>query len=145
MGIRFTKHFTDRFTADEMRLVERIYNQYFAGMIEGDVKVGRTTSRFLGIAMHSSNYILLRKITPHTVAHELMHIAQHNAKNLIPSGEVACDIYTNSLAEELCDHSSYLRTNGAAQGEIHRICAEAVSKRRSGYRNYISWTKKQFR
>lgn len=108
------------------------------------MKVGYTSTRVLGKAYAGSNTILLRRISPHTIAHELMHLAQHNKKNMIPIGERSCDVYTCALGEDVCDTVTYLRIHGATPNIIHTVCKEAITKRNQGFRNYISWVENQF-
>jgi len=88
-----------------------------------------------------------------TMAHELMHLAQFNSKD-IPGGERACDIHALSrLSPKLIDDSpSYLVVprglRGAwpkeAAGLAHRLAREAVRRRGKGLRRYAVWWEKEF-
>lgn len=88
-----------------------------------------------------------------TLGHELMHLAQFNAKG-IPGGERACDIYALSrLAPEFVDDSpSYLvvpprirRKWNLSYARLARTLArEALRKRSKGLRRYISWWEVEF-
>ena len=147
MALVFTKLFMRKFTAEDAKKVDGIYCKYFTALIEGDVRVNYTRSRYLlGKATVGRKYktILLKKIVPHTVAHELMHLAQGNG-NGIPHGERACDVYTNALGEDVCDHSYYIKTHSASPELIHQVCKEAVEKRNAGLRNYISWAEDEMK
>jgi hypothetical protein len=142
--LKFSWKFRKKFSEEEMLLVDSIYQKYFVNLIDGDVKVGHTSTRVLGKAYYEINTILIRKISPHTIAHELMHIAQHNQRNGIPTGEKSCDIFTCALGEDVCDNVTYLSTRSLGKDVIHQVCKEAVEKRSQGFRNYISWAEKQF-
>lgn len=88
-----------------------------------------------------------------TMAHELMHLAQFNSKE-IPGGERACDIYALSrLPPKLIDDSpSYLvvprglrSTWTRRHAQIaHRTAREAVARRATGLRRYASWWERAF-
>ena len=147
MALIFTKLFMRKFNADDAKKVEEIYNKYFFSLIAGDVRVNYTKSRhLLGKATAGGKYktILLKKVVPHTVAHELMHLSQGNGSG-IPSGERSCDIYTNALGEDVCGNSYYINTHNASPALMHQVCKEAVAKRNSGYRNYISWAENELK
>jgi hypothetical protein len=142
--IKFSRVFKKKFTEKDITLVESIYQKYFASLIDRDVKFGYTSTRVLGKAYYELDTILIRKISPHTIAHELMHLAQHNERNGIPTGERSCDIFTCALGEDVCDNVTYISTHNATSDVIHSICKEAVEKRGQGFRNYISWAEAQF-
>lgn len=138
--IRFTKRFRARLGVEAEVLVERIYRDYFADLIEGDVTVSHTSSKGVwGRADPRSNTVLLRRADKHTIAHELMHLAQRCPKNSIPSGERACDLYTDALDPELAERSFYIKTWGAPPSLVWRTCREALQLRRVGLRNYIKY------
>jgi hypothetical protein len=140
----FSRVFNKKFSEEERLLVEKIYQKYFSNLIDVDVKVGYTGTRVLGKAYYELNTILLREISPHTIAHELMHIAQHNQRNGIPTGEKSCDVFTCALGEDVCDGVTYLSTHNLRAEAVNQVCREAVEKRKQGFRNYISWAEKQF-
>ncbi len=142
--IKFSRVFREKFTAEDAALVEGIFQKYFTGLIDRDVKVGYTSTPVLGKAYFELDTILIRKISPHTIAHELMHIAQHNLRNRIPTGERSCDVFTCALGEDVCDSVTYIATHNASPEVIHSVCKEAVEKRSQGFRNYISWAEDQF-
>jgi hypothetical protein len=88
-----------------------------------------------------------------TVAHELMHLAQFNVKD-IPSGERACDLHALArLPPKYIDDSpSYLvipsrireRWNLEYASIAHNLAKKAVRKRAAGVRNYICWWESEF-
>jgi hypothetical protein len=88
-----------------------------------------------------------------TIAHELMHLAQFNVKD-IPSGERACDLYTMArLPPKYIDDSpSYLvipvrirdRWDRDYASLAHNLAKKAIRKRETGVRNYISWWEGEF-
>ncbi len=88
-----------------------------------------------------------------TIAHELMHLAQFNVKD-IPSGERACDLYALSrLPPKYIDDSpSYLVIPTRIRGKwnleyaslAHDIARKAIRKREMGVRNYICWWENEF-
>lgn len=91
--------------------------------------------------------------TYYTIAHELMHLAQFNSRD-IPSGERACDI--NALARlppEFIDESpTYLVVPRGRRGRwtaadakiAHELAVEALERRSHGLRNYAVWWETEF-
>jgi hypothetical protein len=143
--IRFTKGFKERFGDDGVSRVKKIYDEYFTKLIERDVRVGYTRSNVWGSADTSTNSILLRRLDPHTIAHELMHLAQDESRNGIPQGERACDVYTNALGPDVAGSSTYIRTWGASPQLVSDCCREAVLLRARGLRNYIKYAETRLR
>ncbi len=88
-----------------------------------------------------------------TIAHELMHLAQFNVKD-IPSGERACDLYALArLPPKYIDDSpSYLviptrirsKWNLEYASLAHELARKAIRKRERGVRNYICWWENEF-
>lgn len=88
-----------------------------------------------------------------TIAHELMHLAQFNSKD-VPGGERACDLYALSrLPPKYIDDSpSYLvmskKTREAWDTEhaslAHNLARRAIRRRGAGERNYIVWWEREF-
>lgn len=88
-----------------------------------------------------------------TIAHELMHLAQFNTKE-IPAGERACDLHALArLPPRFADDSpSYLVIPGRIRKAwskdharvAHRLAIQALEKRRAGLRSYICWWEKRF-
>ena len=145
------------------RRVRRLH-PYFPEM-NRKMKIGLTRS-FDGLAFQSDDGVIklmldVRKArngdykspTHWTIAHELMHLAQFNTRD-IPSGERACDLYTLArLPPKYIDEApSYLviprsirsswRTELAAVA--HDTARQAIRKRASGVRNYIMWWEREF-
>lgn len=144
--LAFTDSFRKNFDREDEALVSAVHDKYFSGLIAGTVKVGYTSNpRVWGIADADTGSVRFNRISPHTVAHELMHIAQHDRRNGIPEGERSCDVFTCALGEEVCDNVSYLRTHGATPDVIHQVCKEAVANRENGMRNYIVWAESEFK
>ena len=143
--IEFTKRFRERFDLSAANAVEEIYSKYFTGLIDEKVRVSYTSSNVWGKADIESNTILLKRITRHTIAHELMHLAQYNQRNGIPQGERACDVYTCALGPDVIDNVFYILTHRAPAEIIHESCREAIGKRREGMRNYIQYAENRMR
>lgn len=93
-----------------------------------------------------------RLLCYHTIAHELVHVLQ--GRFGIPSGERSCDLYALARDATLVDMKpAYLKVSehafdpdgkplsGVAQ-VITMTAREALEKRSSGYRRYISWFEK---
>jgi hypothetical protein len=88
-----------------------------------------------------------------TLAHELMHLAQFNAKE-IPGTERATDIYalTRLPPEFIDDSPSYLvvpkgprKTWTREHAKIaHELALEALKQRSNGLRRYVIWWEKEF-
>ena len=88
-----------------------------------------------------------------TLAHELMHLAQFNTKD-IPAGERACDLYALArLPPRFVDDSpSYLVIPGRIRKSwneghakvAHRLAVRALDEREKGLRNYIRWWEGRF-
>lgn len=142
--LKFTDRFLSKFGSGAAATVSDIYNRYFEGKIHADVRVTYTRSRrVLGKADLTSNTIYLRKIDKHTIAHELMHLAQACPENGIPSGERACDVYTNALGPDVAMRSYYIKTWGAPAEAIHAACKEALEKRAQGMTRYIVYAEER--
>ena len=145
------------------RRVRRLH-PYFPEM-QRKMKIGLTRS-FDGLAFQSDEGVVklmldVRKArngdykspTHWTIAHELMHLAQFNTRD-IPSGERACDLHTLArLPPKYIDEApSYLvipkRIRGKWHPEYaelaHDIARHALRKRANGMRNYIAWWEKEF-
>jgi len=139
-------------------------HQYFPE-IRPRVKVGMTRS-YDGLAFQSNEgsvklMIGVRRTrtgaweypTHWTLAHELMHLAQFNAKG-IPSTERATDIYALArLPPKFIDESpSYLvvpkgarKTWTREHGKIaHDVALEALKQRSNGLRRYAKWWEDEF-
>ena len=88
-----------------------------------------------------------------TLAHELMHLAQFNAKE-IPGTERATDIYalTRLPPEFIDDSPSYLvvpkgprKTWTREHAKIaHELALEALKQRSNGLRRYAKWWENEF-
>ncbi|MDH3366053.1 MAG: hypothetical protein OEM29_08660 [Thermoplasmata archaeon] len=89
-----------------------------------------------------------------TIAHELMHLAQFNTKN-VPSGERACDLFALARLppKYIDDCPSYLVVPGSIRKRwnrdyaslAHDLARKAIRKRGAGVRNYISWWESEFK
>lgn len=88
-----------------------------------------------------------------TLAHELMHLAQFNSKDM-PSGERACDVHALARVPPrfIDDSPSYLVVPRGARGGwsreharlAHETAKEALRRRGKGLRNYASWWEREF-
>jgi len=91
--------------------------------------------------------------TYYTVAHELMHLAQFNSRQ-IPGGERACDIHALArVPPRFIDESpTYLVVPRGRRGRwtqadakmAHELAVEALHKRAGGVRKYASWWENEF-
>jgi hypothetical protein len=139
-------------------------HQYFPEM-RPRLRVGITRS-YDGLAVHSNEYFdklmfgvrrtrtgAWKYPTYWTLAHELMHLAQFNAKG-IPGTERATDIYALArLPPQLIDESpSYLiapkgprKTWAREHSKIaHELALEALNQRSNGLRRYAKWWEYEF-
>jgi hypothetical protein len=90
-----------------------------------------------------------RLLSYHTIAHELVHVLQ--GRFGIPSGERSCDLFAVARDHTLVDvRPSYLKIPVSAFDAEHKplggvaqvitvTAQEAIEKRSTGYRRYISW------
>ena len=145
MALIFTNRFMARFGDSGKAAVEEVYAKYFPMLEDEGIRITYTRSRGVkGLADFRSRTVRLAALDRHTIAHELTHMVQH-LKHTIPTGEQACDIFTCAMAAELCDPYLYVKTHGAPNEIIHRICREAIELRAKGLRNYILYTKNSLR
>ncbi len=114
------------------------------------IRVGLTRSA-AGLAARQEPWVWMnpRKLTRHTVAHELTHLLQF--RGLIPSGEKSADLYSLARHPFLADDLPYyLKTpRGLRQAAprspeqvgtlLHRIARESVLRRERGERTYLRW------
>lgn len=114
------------------------------------VKVG-LTRRAAGFAAKEEPYIWInpRRLTRHTIAHELVHLLQF--RGLIPTGERSADLYALARHPVLVDDlPCYLRTprslatadatlRAKVPGLLFAVAAEALERRGEGHRTYLLW------
>ncbi|UCE45250.1 MAG: hypothetical protein JSU93_07775 [Methanobacteriota archaeon] len=152
-----------RLREEAERRVRRLH-PYFPE-IRRKMKIGLTRS-YDGLAFQSDDGVVklmldVRKArngdykspTFWTIAHELMHLAQFNTRD-IPSGERACDLYALSrLPPKYIDEApSYLEMPGNIRKAwslehatiAHSLAKRAIRRRVAGERNYIVWWEKEF-
>ena len=154
---------TPRLREEAERRVRRLH-PYFPE-IRRKMKIGLTRS-YDGLAFQSDDGVVklmldVRKArngdykspTFWTIAHELMHLAQFNTRE-IPSGERACDLFALArLPPKYIDEApSYLviashvrrRWSSEYASIAHEVARRALRERAKGVRNYIAWWEKEF-
>lgn len=137
------------------RIRERLeFVRRFFPELEGTcVRVGLARSRnILGSCSLDPDdpaiWVRPRLVDTFTVAHELTHLLQ--ARQLIPGGERACDLYALSRSPLLIDsgptylkvpeeirHAKQLDTD--TRMLLHQIAVRALSRRETGHRNYLRY------
>jgi len=114
------------------------------------LKIG-LTRRAAGLAAHDQPWIWVnpRKLTRHTIAHEMVHLLQFRGH--APQGEKSADLY--ALARHVCladDLPYYLKTPRTLRAAalldapsvhllLHRVARESLVRRDQGERNYLRW------
>ena len=89
-------------------------------------------------------------VTYFTIGHELTHLLQRPGLGLVPSGEVACDIWTLARSALFLDEMpTYLEpldctasTWSAHAPAIRALCIQAIQLRAT-HRRYIQWLRER--
>jgi hypothetical protein len=114
------------------------------------IKVG-LTRRAAGLAAREEPAIWInpRRLTRHTVAHELVHLLQF--RGLLPAGERSADLHALARHRVLVDDSPwYLKIphgmtvatgplSAKVPGLLHDLACEALRRREAGLRTYLRW------
>lgn len=118
------------------------------------LKIG-LTRRAAGLASRDEPWIWInpRRLTRHTIAHEMVHLLQF--RGLVPTGEKSADLYALArdcwLADDL---PFYLQTpralrlacqEGAPEAYrlLHRLARESLTRREQGERTYLRWFERE--
>ncbi len=114
------------------------------------IRVGLTRAA-AGLAAREEPWIWInpRKLTRHTIAHELIHLLQ--SRGLVPSGEKSADLHALARHPFLADDLPYyLKTprslraipaegRGRISSLLHGLARESLARRESGERQYLRW------
>jgi hypothetical protein len=114
------------------------------------IRVGLTRTA-AGLAAREQPWIWInpRKLTRHTIAHELIHLLQ--SRGLVPSGEKSADLHALARHPLLADDLPYyLKTPRALRNSpperrgrvhllLHALARASLARRESGERNYLRW------
>lgn len=98
-------------------------------------------------------WIRPRLLHTFTIAHELVHLLQ--ARDHVPGGEKACDLYALARSHLLVDSApTYLKVpdelreakelDAATRMLLHRIAVLSVSERETGRRQYLRYFERTF-
>jgi len=170
MPIRLTPQMKQRLTRRTLEMVQRSLG-HFPELIDAAITIGYTR-KHLGSAtviyrrgeLHKLIIRLrVRKVTYHTIGHELTHLVQglsygerygnrSAAPDRIPSGETQCDIWT--LARDplfLDDPPTYIKMPRTMREHwpdyaesVRDLCIAAIAKRHT-QRQYIRWLEQEIR
>jgi hypothetical protein len=114
------------------------------------LKVGLTRTA-AGLAAREEPWIWVnpRKLSRHTIAHELVHLLQ--ARDFVPSGEKSADLFALARHPHLVDDLPYylrlprsFRMAVAGQPEsaatmLYRLACDSLVQREAGHRHYLRW------
>jgi hypothetical protein len=169
MPLRLTPQMKQRMTRRTLEMVQRALG-HFPELKDAAITIGYTR-KHLGSATviyrKQELYRLIirlrvRKVTYHTIGHELTHLVQglayghrgaHSADpSRIPVGETQCDIWT--LARDplfLDDPPTYIRMPRLMRehwpdyaDSVRELCIAAIGKRHT-QRQYIRWLEQEIR
>ena len=112
------------------------------------IKIGLTRAAS-GLAVPGGTEVWLNpsRLSYHTIAHEFIHLLQ--GANNTPKGEKSCDVFSLARHWTLNDtlpnyvripksfHDTYGHIPEAKAKIIFTIASEAITRRNSGFRNYI--------
>ena len=170
MPLRFTPQMKQRVTRRILEMVQRSLG-YFPELKDATITIGYTR-KHLGSATviyrKGELYRLIvrlkvRKVTYHTIGHELTHLVQGLAygerfgarsadPDRIPTGETQCDIWT--LARDplfLDDPPTYIKMPRMMRERwpdyaesVRDLCIAAIAKRHTE-RHYIRWLEQEIR
>ena len=170
MPLRFTPQMKQRVTRRILEMVQRSLG-YFPELKDAAITIGYTR-KHLGSATviyrKGELYRLIvrlkvRKVTYHTIGHELTHLVQGLAygelngtrsadPDRIPTGETQCDIWT--LARDplfLDDPPTYIKMPRRMRERwpdyaesVRELCIAAIAKRHTE-RRYIRWLEQEIR
>lgn len=169
MPLRLTPQMKQRMTRRTLEMVQRALG-YFPELKDASITIGYTR-KHLGSATviyrKQEPYRLIirlrvRKVTYHTIGHELTHLVQglayghRGARNAdpshIPVGETQCDIWT--LARDplfLDDPPTYIKMPRIMREHwpdyaesVRELCIAAIAKRHT-QRQYIRWLEQEIR
>jgi hypothetical protein len=168
MPLRLTPQMKQRITRRTLDMVQRALG-YFPELKDAAITIGYTR-KHLGSATviyrkHELHRLIIRlrvrKVTYHTIGHELTHLVQglgygdrFGARSAdperIPSGERQCDIWT--LARDplfLDDPPTYIKMPRSMREHwpdfaesVRELCIAAIDKRHT-QRQYIQWLEKE--
>jgi len=170
MPLRLTAQMKQRLTRRTLEMVQRSLG-YFPELKDATITIGYTR-KHLGSAtviyrqgeLHKLIMRLrVRKVTYHTIGHELTHLVQglsygerfgtrSAAPDRIPAGETQCDIWT--LARDplfLDDPPTYIKMPRTMREDwpdyadaVRELCIAAIAKRHT-QRQYIRWLEQEIR
>lgn len=169
MPLRLTPQMQQRMTRRTLEMVQRSLG-YFPELKDAPITIGYTR-KHLGSAtviyrkreLHRMIIRLrVRKVTYHTIGHELTHLVQGLAyghrgagsadPSHIPVGEAQCDIWT--LARDpifLDDPPTYIKMPRLMREHwpdyaesVRELCVAAIAKRHT-QRQYIRWLEQEIR
>ncbi|HUR71114.1 MAG TPA: hypothetical protein VMZ02_03945 [Candidatus Limnocylindrales bacterium] len=170
MPLRLTAQMKQRITRRTLAMVQRSLG-YFPELKDAAITIGYTR-KHLGSATviyrkHELYRLIVRlrvrKVTYHTIGHELTHLVQglgygdrFGARRAdperIPTGEIQCDIWT--LARDplfLDDPPTYIKMPRSMREHwpdfaesVRALCIAAIDKRHT-QRQYIQWLEKEIR
>ena len=141
------------------RIVERLefVRRFFPELDGVTVHVGQAIRRdVLGWGSMDPErpgiWVRPRRLAYFTIAHELTHLLQ--ARRLVPAGERACDLHALARSPLVIDAlPGYLRLPRGMRGRdgpepslasvLHRLAREAIARRESGDRRYLSGFERQ--
>ncbi len=168
MPLRLTPQMKQRLTRRTLEMVQRALG-YFPELMDAAITIGYTR-KHLGSAtviyrrgeLHKLIIRLrVRKVTYHTIGHELTHLVQglsygerygtrSTDPHRIPSGETQCDIWT--LARDplfLDDPPTYIKMPRTMRehwpdyaDSVRELCIAAIAKRHT-QRQYIRWLEQE--
>ena len=170
MPLRFTPQMKQRVTRRILEMVQRSLG-YFPELKDATITIGYTR-KHLGSATviyrkgelyRMTVRLKVRKVTYHTIGHELTHLVQGLAcgklngtrsadPDRIPTGETQCDIWT--LARDplfLDDPPTYIKMPRRMRERwpdyaesVRELCIAAIAKRHTE-RRYIRWLEQEIR
>ena len=157
MRIELTDPMRRQITPDVRQRIERALTE-FPELHSHKVTVGATRSAGLHGNADGKNRIIRLStrrrigVTYFTIGHELTHLLQKPGLGLVPSGEVACDIWTLARSELFLDEMpTYLgpldckaRAWSFHAKAVRALCIEAIQVRKTN-RRYITWLQHKLR
>jgi hypothetical protein len=129
--------------------------RFFFPELDGlSIRVGLTRSA-AGLASRDEPWIWInpRKLTRHTIAHELTHLLQN--QGFLPGGEKSADLHALARHSFLVDDLPYYLKSprslrlaygslgGPIHGLLHQIARESLLRREEGARYYLRWFEDQ--
>jgi hypothetical protein len=170
MPLRLTPQMKQRMTRRTLEMVQRSLG-YFPELKDAAITIGYTRKHLGSATVIYRKHELyrltirlrVRKVTYHTIGHELTHLVQGLAygdrfgtrstdPDRIPTGETQCDIWT--LARDplfLDDPPTYIKMPRMMRERwpdyaesVRELCIAAIDKRHT-QRHYIRWLEQEIR